>query len=83
MSTANTAFAILNGISFGYRKPVTGRLQGSAIMMDPAPLVLLGFVAETKYAPVQLGSGVILSFAGLGLAFDVDTIRETIELLFL
>lgn len=44
--------------------------------------VLFGIVAETKYAPVQLGAGVIPSFEGLGLAFEVETIRETIELFF-
>jgi hypothetical protein len=64
-------------------KPVIGRIQGNAIHMGAAPPVLLGIVAETKYAPVQLGAGVIPSFAGLGLVFDVETIYETIELFFL
>lgn len=63
-------------------KPVIGRIQGNAIVMGAAPPVLLGIVAETKYAPVQLGAGAIPSFAGLGLAFEVETIRETIELFF-
>jgi hypothetical protein len=63
-------------------KPVIGRIQGNSIIMGSAPPVLLGIVAETKYAPVQLGAGVIPSFAGLGLAFDVETIQETIELFF-
>lgn len=63
-------------------KPVIGRIQGNSIVMGAAPPVLLGIVAETKYAPVQLGAGVIPSFAGLGLAFDVETISETIELFF-
>lgn len=63
-------------------KPVIGRIQGNSILMGSAPPVLLGIVAETMYAPVQLGTGVIPSFAGLGLAFDVETIQETIELFF-
>jgi V8-like Glu-specific endopeptidase len=63
-------------------KPVIGRIQGNSIVMGSAPPVLLGIVAETKYAPVQLGTGVIPGFAGLGLVFDVETIRETIELFF-
>lgn len=63
-------------------KPVIGRIQGNSIVMGSAPPVLLGIVAETKYAPVQTGTGVIPGFAGLGLAFDVETIRETIELFF-
>jgi hypothetical protein len=63
-------------------KPVIGRIQGNTILMGAAPPVLLGIVAETKYAPVQLGTGVIPSFAGLGLVFDVETIHETIELFF-
>ena len=63
-------------------KPVIGRLQGTSIMMGSVAPVLLGIVAETMYAPVQLGTGVIPGFAGLGLAFEVETIRETIELFF-
>lgn len=63
-------------------KPVIGRIQGNSIVMGAAPPVLLGIVAETKYAPVQLGARAIPSFAGLGLVFDVETVRETIELFF-
>lgn len=57
-------------------KPVMGRLIGNNIDMSPAPMILLGIVAETRFAS---GSG---NFAGLGLAFDAATIRETIELFF-
>ena len=39
-------------------------------------------MAETKYAPVQTGQGDSWSYAGLGLAFDAETIKETIELFF-
>lgn len=63
-------------------KPVIGRIQGDSILMGAAPALLLGIVAETKYAPVQIGTGVIPGFAGLGLAFEVETIKETIELFF-
>jgi len=63
-------------------KPVIGRIQGNTIMMGAALPVLLGIVAETKYAPVKLGSGAIPGFAGLGLAFEAETIKETIELFF-
>lgn len=63
-------------------KPVIGRQVKSTILMGTAQPVLLGIVAETKYAPVQLGGGAIPGFAGLGLAFDVETVRETIELFF-
>lgn len=63
-------------------KPVIGRQVKNTILMGTAPPVLLGIVAETKYAPVQLGGDVIPGFAGLGLAFEVETIRETIELFF-
>ena len=63
-------------------KPVIGRIKGKEIVMGVAPPVLLGIVAETKYAPVQLGTGAIPSFAGLGLVFDVETIHETIEVFF-
>lgn len=63
-------------------KPVVGRFVGSAIAIGPGPMVLLGIVAETMYAPVQFGPDTIPSFAGLGLVFEVETIRETIELFF-
>lgn len=63
-------------------KPVIGRIQGDSIVMGSAPPVLLGIIAESKYAPIQIGTAVIPSFAGLGLAFEVETIRETIELFF-
>ena len=63
-------------------KPVIGRQVGKTIMMGTAPPVLLGIVAETRYAPIEFGGGAIPGFAGLGLVFDVETIRETIELFF-
>jgi len=63
-------------------KPIFGRKVKNAIMGGlPAP-ILLGIMAETKYAPVQTGQGDSWSYAGLGLAFDAETIKETIELFF-
>lgn len=63
-------------------KPVIGRHVKGNIMLGTAPPVLLGIVAETKYAPIHTDKGSIPGFAGLGLVFDVETIRETIELFF-
>lgn len=63
-------------------KPISGRRVEKTIRMKPAPAILLGIVAETRYAPINVEGGYILSFAGLGLAFDAETIKETIELFF-
>lgn len=63
-------------------KPTTGRFVKGNIVMGFSPPVLLGIIAETRYAPVRTSAGDIPSFAGLGLAFDAETIRETIELFF-
>jgi hypothetical protein len=60
-------------------KPVIGRQVGKELKMGTAPPVLLGIVAETKYAPLESEMGSIQSFAGLGLAFEVETILETVE----
>lgn len=57
-------------------KPTTGRVVNGVIIMDSAPPLLLGIVASTIYVPMHQ------SFAGLGLAFDAETVRETIELFF-
>jgi len=62
-------------------KPTPARFTRQGIMLgSPPPPILLGIVAETWYAPVRIPGGYIPSFAGLGLAFDADTVRETIEL---
>jgi S1-C subfamily serine protease len=63
-------------------KPVPARFTKKGIIMGGSPAILLGMLAETRYAPIRVGEGVILSFAGLGLAFDAETIKETIELFF-
>lgn len=51
-------------------------------MMGVPQPVLLGIIAETRYAPIETREGNIPSFAGLGLAFDAETVKETIELFF-
>lgn len=63
-------------------KPVTGRFVKNNIVMGFTPPLLLGIVAETRYAPIHTSAGETLSFAGLGLAFDAETVKETIELFF-
>lgn len=63
-------------------KPITGRLIKGNIIMDFSPPILLGIVAETRFAPIRTPEGDIPSFAGLGLAFDAETVKETIELFF-
>lgn len=61
-------------------KPVIGRQQGNNIMMGSTTPVLLGVVAETRFAPIKVTGGQIPGFAGLGLAFEVETIVETMNL---
>ena len=61
-------------------KPVTGRHQNNAIVMGATPPVLLGIVAETRYAPISAGERIVPGFAGLGFAFDVETIIEVMDL---
>ena len=62
-------------------KPVTGRHQGNAIMMGSTPAVLLGIVAETRFAPINVGDGTVIpGFAGLGFVFEVETIQEVLNL---
>lgn len=47
------------------------------------PLLLLGIIAESRYAPLITPANDYLSFSGLGLAFDAQTIMETIERFFI
>jgi hypothetical protein len=63
-------------------KPTTGRFVKDKILLGLSPAILLGIVAETRYAPIRTPEGYIPSFAGLGLAFDAETVKETIELFF-
>jgi hypothetical protein len=52
------------------------------IQMQTSSIVLLGILAETKYVPIETPKGYVPSVSGLGLAFDTDTIKETIELFY-
>lgn len=63
-------------------KPVPARFTKKGIIMGGPPAILLGILAETRYAPIQVGESIIPSFAGLGMALDAETIKETIELFF-
>ena len=63
-------------------KPTTGRLVGNSLMFGESPIVLLGIVAETKFAPINLNGTTTPNFAGLGVAFDAETIIEVIEMFF-
>ncbi len=63
-------------------KPIPGRTIGNSIMMGLSRPYLLGIVAQTRFSPIQSDKGVLPSYAGLGLAFDASTVKETIELFF-
>ncbi len=72
--------------------------SGSMVVLDPQPLppptrtfmsylagmqpLLLGIVAETTYANISTDTHKTVAFAGLGVAFDAESIKETIELFF-
>lgn len=57
-------------------KPVIGRHVKGDVVLGTAPAVLLGIVAETKYAPIQTDAGAAAGFAGLGLAFEAEPFAE-------
>lgn len=64
-------------------KPLAARFSKEGIALaNPLKPFLLGIIAETRYAPIKTPKEVIQSFAGLGLAFDAETVKETIELFF-
>jgi hypothetical protein len=63
-------------------KPVVGRRVHDDVVLEPAPPLLLGIMAETKYAPRGDGRDEVPGFTGLGLAFEAETIAETIDLFF-
>jgi Trypsin-like peptidase domain len=46
------------------------------------PPLLLGIIAEARKSPVKGSRFEGLTYAGLGMAFEAETIRETIELFF-
>lgn len=58
-------------------------MHGEWTVGPPAsPPFLLGIIAETHYADIDTGTMKTVSFAGLGLAFDAETLRETVELFY-
>jgi len=61
-------------------KPITGRQIGDNIVMGGVMPVLLGTVAETRFAPINTAGGAIPGFAGLGFAFEVETVQEVLNL---
>lgn len=64
-------------------KQTLGQTLGKEVQVgtNRQPL-LLGILAETRFAPVRTKAGDVQSFAGLGMALDASTIRETIEMFF-
>jgi len=50
--------------------------------LEHADPYLLGIIVQTRDAPRETIAGHTESFAGLALALDADTIRETVELFF-
>jgi len=83
-------FLVDGGITPGFSgspvvlKPIVGRIVKRNISLNPPPPLLLGVIAETRYAPIHVSdeAGDTLGFAGLALAFDAETIKETVELFF-
>jgi hypothetical protein len=63
-------------------KPVIGRRVGQKISMEMAPPYLLGIVSASETATLQMENLMFPTFAGLGIAYDVSTIQETIERFF-
>jgi hypothetical protein len=78
--------AIIPGASGGpvIMKPNFARRTDAGIVVGPGavPDLLLGIVAEAMHAEIKGARFTGQTFAGLGLAFDAATIRETIELFF-
>jgi hypothetical protein len=63
-------------------KPTVGRRVRDQIVMETAKPYLLGIVSATEMAALRLESTLFPALAGLGIVFDAETIRETIELFF-
>jgi Trypsin-like peptidase domain len=60
-------------------KPLTTRFKGENMTLQSINL-LLGIIADTMYAPISVPQAETLGFAGLGIAFDAETIIETIKM---
>lgn len=66
-----------------FSRPAAIRIVlGGIPAVSAQPILLLGIVAETRYARIQTNTRDTIGFAGLGLAFDAETVKETIELFF-
>lgn len=63
-------------------RPTLSRFVRGELQIGFPPNILLGILAETRYAPIHSGSKEFLSYAGLGLAFDAETVTETVDLFF-
>ncbi len=63
-------------------KPVFGRKIGEKIEMEMAEPLLLGIVSATQLASIRVADQRFPTLAGLGIVYDAETIRETVELFF-
>jgi hypothetical protein len=63
-------------------KPIIGRRVGEKISLEAAHPYLLGIVSASETAALRVEDQIFSTFAGLGIVFDVSTIRETIERFF-
>ena len=63
-------------------KPIVGRKVREQIVMETAKPYLLGIVSATETAALRLETTLVPTLAGLGIVFDVETIRDTIERFF-
>jgi hypothetical protein len=63
-------------------KPIIGRKVKDKIDMETATPYLLGIVSATETAAIRLEGYVFSTLAGLGIAYDAATVRETIEQFF-
>lgn len=63
-------------------KPVIGRKVRGKIEMVTATPYLLGIVSATETTAIRMEGYAFPTLAGLGIAYDASTIKETIELFF-
>ncbi|MGE5252981.1 MAG: S1 family peptidase [Planctomycetaceae bacterium] len=63
-------------------KPVIGRKVRDKIEMVTATPYLLGIVSATETTAIRMEGYAFPTLAGLGIAYDASTIKETIELFF-
>jgi hypothetical protein len=63
-------------------KPIVGRKIRDRIAIESTKPYLLGIVSATETAAIRVESTLFPTLAGLGIVFDAETIRETIEQFF-